>query len=377
MMVGCLLVLPAVLGGLVGCAGPTHHSTPDWVHDPTTRYPVDQYLTGLGRADSPESAAGRAYGAVARIFQAEVSQQSRDWESFLVFENRGTQATERRLTVDQVTRVSTDKALEQVKILETWRDSQTGLSYALAGLNRGQAGAALRERLEELDAQVEQDVQTASQSQDLLTHIKWLRRAIKALALRDAHNADLRVISASGRGIPAAYSVTKLTAELETLLRQHLVVGVEVSGTEAETVRRAVIEGLLTEGLPVTAKSVTAPFHPEEGQQEPLVRLLAQGTVRLAEIKVPDPRFTYVRWCAEFTIRDSATQRVVAAVSSGGREGHVTQEEARAKALRVIQQEATSGLVRTLAAYVYGETPPEPQPPPAACVRDSGGANSR
>ena len=48
--------------------------------------------------------------------------------------------------------------------------------------------------------------------------------------------------------------------------------------------------------------------------------------------------------------------RVIGAVSKGGREGHVTEREAAAKAVRIMQQEFASDLARSIAAHVYGET---------------------
>jgi hypothetical protein len=97
--------------------------------------------------------------------------------------------------------------------------------------------------------------------------------------------------------------------------------------------------------------------------------LTVKGTERLWGLNVPDPRFKYVRWCSDFVIVESATQRVVGAVSRGGREGHLTEAEATAKAGRVMQQEIVSELAKTLAGYVYGEAVPATVPPPVACSR--------
>jgi len=49
-----------------------------------------------------------------------------------------------------------------------------------------------------------------------------------------------------------------------------------------------------------------------------------KGRVRLWDADVPDPQFKYVRWCSDFVIVDIGTQRMVGAVSRGGREGYLT-----------------------------------------------------
>lgn len=357
-----LIVLVALIGMLPGCAG--HRAQPDWTDGNSREYPADQYLLGVGQADSRPAAEERAYGAVSRIFKAKIEAESKDWESFLLLEAKGQASTEHRLTLDQVTRVSTDKVLEHVRILDAWMNPATRQHHVLAGMPRAQAGTALTERLAELDRTIEADLSESRQTTETLAAIRSLRRAIKNLVLREAYNADLRVIRASGQGTPSRYRVAELTGALEQFMAAHLSVGVAVEGDQAEPVRRAVIEGLIREGLPVTAGPADA------GKS---LTLLVKGTVRLFDVSVPDPRFRYVRWCSDFVILEPGTQRVVGAVSRGGREGHLTQGEAAAKAIRVMQQEVSSELAKTLAGYVYGDTDLPANLPPAACPQQAGG----
>ena len=115
-----------------------------------------------------------------------------------------------------------------------------------------------------------------------------------------------------------------------------------------------------------SAKPAGADEAAGRGSGKPL-ELLVKGTVRLFDVVVPDPRFRYVRWCSDFVILEPGTQHVVGAVSRGGREGHLTQSEATAKAVRVMQQEVSSELAKTLAGYVYGDTDQPVDLPPAAC----------
>ncbi|MEW6543630.1 MAG: LPP20 family lipoprotein [Nitrospirota bacterium] len=360
-LAACLAIL--VLACL-GCSGSGWSRPPVWIEGASPSFPPDQYLVGVGQADSQPAAAERAYAAVARIFKAEVSAQSRDWESFLLFENRGTTSSQRRLTLDQLTRVSTDKVLENVRILDGWFDPKSGLHYALAGMNRTQAGAGLLERVTELDGKIETELQEARQSPDRLARLRNLRRAVKDLVVREAYNADLRVIRPSGRGEASPHRVAELTAELEQFLSANVAISVEVSGEQAEPVRRAVVEGLIREGLPVVA----GPVGQDGGRADSKpVEFVARGTVRLWNVMVPDPRFRYVRWCSDFVVVEPGTQRIVGAVSRAGREGHLSEGEAKAKAVRVMQQELTSELARTLASYVYGDAESLPNPPPSAC----------
>src|ERR1043166_9828945 len=118
-----------VLVVLSGCAWVGGQSKPDWIDGMSAAYPSGQYLVGVGQAESRTAAEGRAYGGVARIFKAEVSAQAKDWESYLLIEQRGHNSAERRLTLDNLTRVSTDKVLRMsgfsIGGLTCIRDSST------------------------------------------------------------------------------------------------------------------------------------------------------------------------------------------------------------------------------------------------------------
>src|SRR4026207_918371 len=128
----------AVLGTVLLVGGPSGHRKRAWIDGVSPDYPSAQYLTGVGQADNRAAAEDRAYAALARIFKAEVSAQSKDWESYLVVEQRGTSHDERRLALDQLTRVSTDKVLENATIVDRWYDAKKNLHYALGGMHRAQ-----------------------------------------------------------------------------------------------------------------------------------------------------------------------------------------------------------------------------------------------
>jgi hypothetical protein len=338
----CLLALLSS-----GCAWFGGHSKPGWIDDADAEYSPAQYLLGVGQAGDRNGAADQAYAAVARIFKAEVTAQAKDLESYLVIESRGATNAERRLTLDSVTKVSTDKALENVRIMETWYDASKGVHYALAVMSRPQAEAAVMDRVAALDRAVDTDVAESRQTSDKLAKIRGLRRAVRNLVLREAYNADLRVIRPSGRGTAASYQVNELSNELARFLADNLLLTVQVSGDQAEPIERALTEGLLREGLNVVSDSASG-----EGRTP---ELLVRGTARLVPIQVRDPNFKYVRWCSDFDVVEVATSRVVGAIARSGKEGHLTEREATAKALRVMRHELSSDVARAIAAHIFGE----------------------
>jgi hypothetical protein len=359
--------MAALLGviSMVGCS--FGQTKPAWIDGVSPDYPSGQYLTGVGQADNRAAAEDRAYAALARIFKAEVSAQSKDWEAYLVVEQRGTSHDERKLALDQLTRVSTDKVLENAKIVDRWYDAKQNLYYALGGMQRAQAETALMERLADLDHSIQSDVTEAHDTSDKLAKVRALKRATRNLVLRETYNADLRVIRASGQGTVAGYRVQDLTRELDEYLSSNLVLAVNVIGDHVEPAQRALTEGLIKEGLRVanmagSESGVTEAVNPE---------LLIRGMVRVWPIDVRDPQFMYVRWCSDFEVVNLAGQQIVGAISKGGKEGHLSEREATAKVIRVMQQDLSTDVAKAIAAHVYGESElPAEAIRPAGCPRD-------
>ena len=364
------VVLMGVIA-LSGCAWFGGHAKPDWIDGVSDAYPSGQYLVGVGQAESRAAAEDRAYAAVARIFKAEVSAQAKDWESYLVIEQRGHSSEERRLTLDNLTRVSTDKVLENVRIVDRWVDVHRGLHYALAGMHRSQSEASFMERMTELDRSIGDDVEAAHRPSDKLAKVRALRRAARNLVLRETYNADLRVIRPSGQGTAAAYRVSELTHELEQFLAANLVLAVAVTGDQVEPAQRALTEGLLKEGLQVTSRPWGGDRSNGSDSGGPSPELLVRGVVRVWPIDVRDPQFKFVRWCSDFEVVDLTSQRVIGALSKGGKEGHLSEREATAKVVRVMQQEFSADVAKAIAAHVYGESElPAEASQPAGCPRD-------
>ncbi|GMV50883.1 MAG: hypothetical protein NBKEAIPA_01224 [Nitrospirae bacterium] len=341
---GLLALLLLALGA---CSWGGGSIRPQWIDGQSPNYPDSQYLVGVGQAESRPRAEEQAYAALARIFKAAITAEAKDWESYVVVEQGGQTSTERHLTLDKVTTVTSDKVLESVRVLDTWFDQRTRQYYALAGMDRAQAEAAMLERMGALDREIESQVSEARRAKEKLLYARNLKRATTNLVIREAYNTDLRVIRLSGKGLSPAYRLAELTAELEQFLVTNLGMAVALSGPEAPPVAHALVEGLAREGFSVVEVDSEA-----GGEQ---ADLLIRGTVATWPIEVGDPQFRYVRWCADAVVEDVPTHRVIGAVTKGGKEGHVAEREALSKAVRVMQQEFSANLAKALAAYVYGE----------------------
>ena len=338
--------------GLLVLAGCWFHGTPqspEWVLAPHMAYPSDQYLVGMGEGESRDQADKRAYAAVARIFSAKVQAQSLDRESFSLKETDDLSTTQRELSIDHMTKVTTKKLLENVKILESWYRETDRQFFVLAGLDRKQAERVLLERLSDLDLKIEGSVIQGRTHPQKIQRSRGYKHALTLLQQRAAITDDLRVIRLSGEGVPPPYSVHQIRNEVMNFVANHVVIALAIEGESHEELERAIWEGLKDEGLLASAR------RPEPGMSGTQADLIISGTGRLWTVDLPDPLFRYVRWCGDIQIRETDSDRLVGVVSRSGREGHITEREARVRASTTMQEILSKEVARILTQSVLME----------------------
>lgn len=212
---------------LVGCAGGTRETVPEWVDGRSDKYPEARYLTGQGQASSAALARDRARAELAKVFVTQVSERAEDVARAEVITEGGDTRQRSETRVDRSVHTETQRVLEGVRIAETWRDPE-GVYHALAVLDRLTESERLRTRIDGLDEVIEQAVARARSGEQLLARIGAASQAVAAQQERDALQQDLRVIDPTGIGVPARYDYTRLRADFaELAARLRLVVEAE------------------------------------------------------------------------------------------------------------------------------------------------------
>ncbi len=346
-----------------GCAWFVGETPPEWIMAPHQSYPVERYLTGIGEAESREQAEKRAYAAVARVFSAQVNARSMDHETYSIQESEAGSQTRRKLQLDQRTQVTTSKVLENVKILDFWYQPSSRHFWALAGLDRQQAEKSILERLEEWDTKIENMIHQGRTHPQKIQRIRGYKEAMILLADRDALNNDLRVIRSSGDSLPPSYRIPQIQREFMDFVAKNLVISVAIEGENHEDMERAILEGLKQEGL--------LGRRPADSTSSEMPDLAIVGQGRFWTVDLPDPLFKYVRWCGDIEIYENPSHRLIGVISETGREGHVTEKEARIRAGKIMQEVISKEIARLLTRTVFSVEPESPQSQrvPNACSR--------
>ncbi|HNP61013.1 MAG TPA: LPP20 family lipoprotein [Nitrospirales bacterium] len=353
-----------LIGALIlsGCWFGNTSPPPEWILTPQNAYPADRYLVGMGEGSTRDQAEKRAYAAVARIFSANVQAKSLDQESYSLTEANDQSSTHRTLRIDQETQVTTTKLIENVKILDAWYRSLDQQFFVLAGLDRHHTETLLVERLSDLDATIERLVAQGRSHPQKLHRIQGYKQALVLLQQRKVMNTDLRVIRASGEGISSSYTRSQIQREFMDFVAKNLLISVAIEGEYHEDLERAILEGLKQEGLLGS---------PASSKPSEIADLAIVGQGRFWTVNLPDPLFKYVRWCGDIDIYENPSHRLIGVISETGREGHVTEKEARIRASKVMQDVISKKIARLLTQSMFSAEPDssQSQSVPNACSR--------
>ena len=79
------------------------------------------------------------------------------------------------------------------------------------------------------------------------------------------------------------------------------------------------------------------------------------GHLKMWTIDLPDPLFKYVRWCGDIDMVEQPSQRLIGVISETGREGHITEREARVRANGTMQHVLSHEVARVLTQLIGQE----------------------
>jgi hypothetical protein len=321
----------------------TQSTRPDWVDGESVQYPESRYLTGVGYDADRKVSKDKARAEIAKIFVSEINSRTRSYQDYLQISSGGTADLEETFSIQEITDVSTKKVFSGVRIAYLYQDSGPGnLYYALAVLDRQQSSTILINRILRLDGEIDMLLDRARGEGDLLTKIKYLTQSIGKHAMREAYDAELRIVSPAGRGISPSVQFAEIKSRLDAILLREFKIGVSVSGTRANEVQDALEQGLHQEGFSVSEDLSAA-------------HVLIKGAVEIKPLERGTAEWKYVGWRAQFDMVDTVGGSVFGSFTKTGREGHLTLRQAEERAVRKIRDTLAGEMAGEVRNYIFSQ----------------------
>lgn len=196
------------------------NGAPEWISGEPDMYPDFKYLSATGSASKPETAKDRALSNLAKIFEVQIREVSTTRENVESHREKEQETVSSSQSLSSTINLHTDKMVQGARIAEQWQSPADLTWYALAVLDRTQAGNNIRHEMNRIDEQTDYLLKQAENRTDPLQRIGDLNAALQQQRDRRLLQKSLKVIDVKGRGSPSSWNIAELEERLGHAMRQ-------------------------------------------------------------------------------------------------------------------------------------------------------------
>ena len=212
-----LLLSSLLLTGCMQSASVVNADQPDWVNGGSSKYPNSQYVVATGSASSEERAKDRALANLTKVFELRIRESSTTRQDVQVVNKDGSESVNKSQRIMQNVNIQTNKIIDGARVAEQWKSPDLTY-YALAVLDRHQAGNNIRGEISSLDKEADFELGSVEAKTSPLQKVAAYQRVLASQDKRDALQKTLKVIDLSGQGAESKWNRADLRARLEASL---------------------------------------------------------------------------------------------------------------------------------------------------------------
>ena len=195
-------------------------SAPAWLNGEPDMYPNAKYLSATGSASKAETAKDRALSNLSKIFEVRVREVSITRENIESHHKDGVETVKKNQRLNSTVNAQTDKMIKGARIAEQWQNPSDLTYYALAVLDRTQAGNNIKQQMSALDEDTRFALKQASERDSILLKISDIHLANQLQKNREVLQKTLKIIDVRGKGAPPSWSLTELDEQLNIAIRE-------------------------------------------------------------------------------------------------------------------------------------------------------------
>ena len=285
------------------------------------KYPESEYVSAIGTGRDRKSAESDAKLALSQILGESIKAEQ------VTTQYADSTGRDEATIASVINEKAVFDHITGIVIKETVADKTTGIVHALAVLDRKQAGNFYFAKVNDANAHVASLLSKATAGKGTVESLGYLRDA-QEIAADNQYNYDLLCVISPAQGRMASVSylspqaVRAKRTELAAALRIQIRVqgGQGTDGAQRNRVRTAFSSALTAQGATVVADDDAAATH------------ALSAELLFAPAESPDPAYVFVRYTLNATLTEFSTSKEIPYTLTG-REGHVTDAQAKNRAL--------------------------------------------
>ena len=330
------LICTVVLA-LLSAAPPAiaQHEIPSWVSNPREKYPEADYLVAVGSGDTRRDAEETAASNLSMIFESAIKAENTLVERYKELSSAAGDSFEKQSESGKDVTISSNQTLYNFQYGESYTDEK-GTTFVVAYIERVPTAEIYRTKIGMNAEQIRYYLERSGSSPTVPLKYAFM----SAAALVGRINQSLRdqlVIILPGENAKLALGYDdKALMSAWAAMTKKVVFKVAIEGEAGGKVAKFIKKSLSAQGFVVG--------------KDPVFSWKGESSI---EDVVLQSSQKFVRWTYMIELSDR-TGETLLTLTENGREGHVTQEEARARAYRTMGEKIGVSLPRELARYFDG-----------------------
>lgn len=326
---------------LTGCAGgaatQTDTGPPAWFGNPDAAYSEQTYLTAVAAGPSAQAAEDKAFGNLARVFEADISAQQQLREDYREVQQGG-DVTSSRQDTRLLTRsdVRSSQKLLNAEVLE--RATAEGRHYALVGMDREETVRIYRDELRRNRGTMKEYRASAEAADNPVSRLAFLQQALVLAKVNERLITQRNIVA--GRAAPSTSPPP--VGDLQTAVREAQADCPVAVQTDTPDVPASILDQ-------VKATLQTAGFRVVDAPGDAILQAVVSYRERPA-LKSREDEF--LRWTLAVALTDRTTRQTLETFTTEQRAGALStaavQRRAHNGARTAIKKDFASFLDRTL-----------------------------
>jgi len=325
------------------CAGtpPRTQAPPLWVTDTGKVYPDRDWLIVVEAEQDAKLAERAAVTRLAQVFRVDlvaVTNANRQFaETINSVKGKSRLITSQSSAIAQeLTSTSAVSGLIGLQI-ESW-PNPNGRSYANARMNRNECSARYSAMIRENEKVIGGLKEEAERNPRTFEAFQMLNLAYSFAVVTDNLQSLLTVIDPSTISKRPSYGNAEAVKSLAQGAGRSIVVTVKVNGDNSGRIEKAFTESLNSRGFRTSAAGDNS--------------YVLAASFQLEDVVLANPNnYKYARYILNYSLKDNGGVELFSA-SDNGREGHLTESEARQRAVRAAEQQiASNGFAENFDAF--------------------------
>jgi len=317
---------------LFGCASSASstktNNFPEWVENPNGLYPKRLYLTAVSSASSLDEARERSIGTLSNIFSVNVKLDRRILEVYS--EKKKDEQIDWEHSVNLVNRsvLKSENELINVRTAKTYFDEKTATFFVLSIINKAETEMLYLEEIKKNDNSLVSFYQEADLAENKITKFIYLKKCMEIIKIGEALRSIHRILSLMGDTPPLPIPKEDIQVKLQELKTQ-IIAKIETSGSEKEKLSSYLREVVYQTGFSV-------------GEENP--DIIIKGNLDIAPLEFPREG-EFVRW-------NAMTGNTMNTYTASAREGHVSRESVKGRALDKVKEELNNNFYENFTAFL-------------------------